>query len=188
VPSWRAGARVALALSYPLAIYFALLWFEPRVVAAVVAVLVLFRGRQRAAAYFSGMSWMSHAVMGGALALSLGAMFTNDETLLRLYPAGISVALLAVFALSLHTPPTIIERLARLRRPNLPDEAVRYTRHVTEVWCAFFAVNASIAAWSAVAASREVWALYNGLVAYVAIGALFFGERLVRRWRFPQTR
>ena len=39
----RAGARVALALGYPLAIYFALLWFEPRWVAAVVVALILLR-------------------------------------------------------------------------------------------------------------------------------------------------
>jgi uncharacterized membrane protein len=188
VAFWRAGARVALALGYPVAIYCALLWFEPRVIAAVLVVALLLRRPRLTLAFVSGFSWISHAVIVAALGLSIGAALANDERLLRLYPAGVSIALLAVFALSLYSPPTVIERLARLKRPQLPDEAVRYTRHVTEVWCGFFALNAAIAVWSAVAASREIWALYNGVLAYVAMSVLFFGERVVRRLRFPATR
>lgn len=189
VAFWRAGARVALALGYPIVIYGALLWFEPRIIAAVVVVLLVLRRPRLTLAFVSGFSWISHAVIVAAIGLSLGAALANDETLLRLYPAGISLALLAVFALSLQSPPTVIERLARLRRgvAELPPDAVRYTRHVTEVWCAFFALNAAIAAWSAVAASREVWALYNGFLAYVAMVMLIFVERLVRRVRFPAS-
>ncbi|HUQ25676.1 MAG TPA: hypothetical protein VM140_08400 [Burkholderiales bacterium] len=185
---WRAGARVALALGYPIAIYFALVWFEPRWVAAAVVALILLRWRGRALGMFAGLSWLSHAVIAGSLALSLGALLANDETLLRLYPAGISIALLALFAISLRTPPPMVERIARLSHPDLPAEAVRYTRHVTEVWCAFFAVNAAISVWSALAASREVWALYNGFVVYLAMGTLFAGEWLLRRHLFPHAR
>ena len=187
---WRAGARVALALGYPIAIYCALLWFEPRVIATALVVALLLRRPRLTLAFVSGFSWVSHAVIGAAFALAVAAALVNDEMLLRLYPAGVSIALLAVFALSLRSPPTVIERLARLGRgvAELPPDAVRYTRHVTEVWCAFFALNAAIAVWSAVAASREVWALYNGFLAYVAMSVLFFGERVVRRVRFPATR
>ena len=188
VQFWRAGARVALALGYPLAIYFALLWFEPRWVAAAVLALILLRWRDRALGMFAGLSWLSHAVIACSLALSLGAAFANDETLLRLYPAGINLAMLALFGISLHTPPSIAERMARLRRPDLPEAAVSYCRHVTEVWCVFFAVNATISIWSAVAASREVWALYNGFLVYLAMGVLFGGEWLLRRHLFPHAR
>ena len=190
VSYWRAGARVALALGYPIAIYCALLWFEPRVIAIALVVALLLRRPRLTLAFVSGFSWVSHAVIGAAFALAVAAALVNDEMLLRLYPAGVSIALLAVFALSLRSPPTVIERLARLGRgvAELPPDAVRYTRHVTEVWCAFFALNAAIAVWSAVAASREVWALYNGFLAYVAMSVLFFGERVVRRVRFPATR
>ena len=45
----------------------------------------------------------------------------------------------------------------------------------------FFILNGSIAAWSALFASREVWAIYNGGVAYLLMGALFAGEWLFRR-------
>jgi len=188
VASWRAGARLALALGYPIAIYGALLWLEPRWVAAIVVALILLRWRGRALRMFAGLSWLSHAVIAGSLALSLGALLANDETLLRLYPAGISLALLALFGLSLRTPPTMVERIARLSHPDLPADAVRYTRHVTEVWCGFFALNAAISVWSAVAASREVWAVYNGFIAYLAMGTLFVGEWLLRRHLFPHAR
>lgn len=187
---WRASARIALVLGYPILIYCALLWFEPRVIAAALIVALLLRRPRLTLAFVSGFSWISHAVIGAAIALAVAATIANDEMLLRLYPAGISIALLAVFALSLRTPPTVIERLAQLGRgvAELPPDAVRYTRLVTEIWCAFFALNAAIAVWSAVAASREVWALYNGFVAYLLMCVLFFGERVVRRLRFPATR
>ena len=188
MPSWRGGARLALALGYPIGIYCALLWFEPRWVAVAVVALILARWRGRALRMFAGLSWLSHAVIAGSLALSVGAALANDETLLRLYPAGISLALLALFALSLRTPPSLVERMARLSHPDLPEDAVRYCRHVTEVWCGFFALNAAISIWSAVAASREVWALYNGFIVYLVMGSLFGGEWLLRRHLFPHAR
>ena len=188
MPSWRAGARLALALGYPIGIYCALLWFEPRWVAVAVVGLILARWRGRALRMFAGLSWLSHAVIAGSLALSIGAALANDETLLRLYPAGISLALLALFGISLRQPPSMVERFARLSNPQLPDEAVSYCRHVTEVWCAYFAVNTAISVWTAVGASREVWAIYNGFIVYLAMGALFLGEWLLRRHLFPHAR
>ncbi len=65
---------------------------------------------------------------------------------------------------------------------------MRYTRQVTGVWCGFFVVNAAIAVWTAVSASREIWALYNGFIAYIAMGTLFAGEWLLRRRLFPESR
>ena len=76
--------------------------------------------------------------------------------------------------------PTVIERIARLTDPALPDEAIPYVTGVTRVWCAFFVVNGAIALWTALAASDATWALYNGAISYVLIGALLLGERLVR--------
>ena len=64
--------------------------------------------------------------------------------------------------------------------PDLPEAGVRYTRTVTWVWCGFFAVNAGIALWTALATSLETWALYNGLISYGLMGLLLGGELLVR--------
>jgi uncharacterized membrane protein len=46
----------------------------------------------------------------------------------------------------------------------------------------FLLCNGAIALYTALVSSREVWALYNGLIAYGLMGAMFAGEWLVRRW------
>ena len=116
--------------------------------------------------------------------LATATLLVNDERLLLLWPVGINLGLLLLFGASLLKPPTMIERFARLLHPDLPAEGVRYTRRVTQVWCAFFIVNGSIAAYTALATSREAWVLYNGLIAYLLVAALFCGEWLVRRRLF----
>jgi uncharacterized membrane protein len=45
----------------------------------------------------------------------------------------------------------------------------------------FLGINGALAVYTAFYASREIWALYNGFVAYLLMGALFAGEWLVRR-------
>jgi uncharacterized membrane protein len=92
----------------------------------------------------------------------------------------VNLALLSSFAYSLMHPPSAIERLARLRHPDLSEQAVAYTRKVTKVWCAFFVINAGIAFITAAWASPETWALYNGVIAYILMGCLFGIEYLVR--------
>lgn len=99
----------------------------------------------------------------------------------RAYPVAISLAMAAVFAASLRYPPTIVERIARFSEPNLPPEGIIYTRQVTRIWVAFLLANATISLWTAVWGSLDQWTLWNGLLSYLAMGALFCGEYLVRR-------
>jgi uncharacterized membrane protein len=79
------------------------------------------------------------------------------------------------------SPPSIVERLARVREPDLPAAAIGYTRRVTQVWCVFFVINGSIALATALWASEAVWSLYTSVIAYILMGTLFGGEYLVRR-------
>lgn len=183
-----AVGRGALILLYPAAVYVALEWIEPRIIALVLIALLLVRQRRQTVQLLGGLSLVSRAILGALLLLCAGAAAVNDETLLRLYPGAINLGMLALFALSLRHPPSMIERFARLRHPDLPEAGVHYTRQVTQVWCGFFFVNALVAAWTAVAVSREAWALYNGLIAYVLMGTLFAGEWLVRQRLFPEAR
>jgi uncharacterized membrane protein len=64
--------------------------------------------------------------------------------------------------------------------PDLPEEGVRYTRTVTQVWVGFFALNGAIALWTVLQAGWDAWLIYNGAIAYAAAGLLFAGEYLVR--------
>jgi uncharacterized membrane protein len=113
--------------------------------------------------------------------LALWALLGRDALPVRLYPVLVNAGLLVSFGFTLIRPPSMIERFARLQEPELPPRAVRYTRRVTQVWCAFFAANGSAALVTALWMSERAWALYNGFIAYVLIGALFGIEWLVRQ-------
>lgn len=170
-----------LWLLYPMVIYFGLQFFQPRYVALLLGLGLLLRRRRAAGQLLRELSHVDRAVLVALLTLAGVTALTNSETLLRLYPAAVSLGMLLLFGLSLKYPPSIVERFARLDEPALPPDGVRYTRRVTQVWCVFFVINGCIAGVTAVAASRDAWALYNGLIAYVLMGLLFGAEWLVRR-------
>jgi uncharacterized membrane protein len=100
---------------------------------------------------------------------------------LKLYPVAVSAVLFAYFFRSLFAPQTVVERMARLRNPELGPEGVSYTRKVTKIWCVFFVLNGALALGLALWGSDRAWALYTGLIAYILMGMLFAGEWLVRR-------
>jgi len=170
----RSAFVSVLMLAYPLLVYAGLARFEPRVLALLLAFVALLR-----ALVTRELVWLWAAVGGCALAAIASA--TNDATALKLYPVLVNAALLTLFGATLLRPPSMVERLARLREPALPDAAIPYTRRVTQVWCGFFIGNGAIALYTALFSSAAQWALYNGLIAYVLMGALFSGEWLLRR-------
>jgi uncharacterized membrane protein len=92
----------------------------------------------------------------------------------------VNLVMLGLFSWTLLSPPSLIERLARLKEPDLPPSGVHYTRRVTQVWCGFFVLNGSIAAYTALYSSLATWTLYNGLISYLLMGLLFGGEFLLR--------
>lgn len=160
-------------LLYPLAIYFGIGRFEPRWLALLLLAMALLRLALRREPV-----WLAAA--GGAAVLVAASMLANHGLPLKLYPVLVNAALLVLFATSLRHPPSAIERLARLREPDLPPSAIAYTRRVTAVWCGFFVLNGGLALLTAVYMSDAAWALYNGLIAYVLMGLLFAAEWLVR--------
>ncbi|HEZ0802099.1 TPA: hypothetical protein ACFP4U_000480 [Neisseria lactamica] len=97
------------------------------------------------------------------------------------YPVLVNLMMLAVFGGSLFAGQTVIEKLARLQQPDLPEKAVRYTRRVTQVWCVFFIINGTLAALLARLGRYDWWAVYTGVIAYVLMGMLFAGEWLYRK-------
>lgn len=172
-------AIAALLVMYPLAIYFGLQFFPPRLLGALLAALLILRAwfarRQLRA---TGAQLYPVVALGGLCAVA--AMIFNSVEGLRLLPVAINAACLAVFAFTLRRPPSMIERFARLVHPDLDARGVRYTRRVTQVWCLFFIGNGAMALYTALAGSTAQWALYNGLVSYVLMGLLFGIEYLVR--------
>lgn len=173
-PRFATALLAVVTFAYPFLVYAALGRVEPRWLALLLLALALLRAWARRSAV-----WLAAA--GATALLAAAAALGNQLLPLKLYPALVNAALLLVFGASLLRPPTVVERLARLREPQLPPAAVAYTRRVTQLWCAFFVVNGALAFATARWASDAVWALYNGLIAYLAIGALFAAEWCWRR-------
>lgn len=166
---------LALAtLAYPLAVYLGFGRIEPFWLGLALLVLMLLRAWAA-----RDVVWLFAGV--GAALLGLLGLLGNSWLPLKLYPVVVNAVMLAVFAASVMRPPTVIERIARLREPALAPEGVVYTRKVTLVWCVFFVVNGVLALVTALWSSNETWLLYNGLVCYLLMGLLFAGEWLVRR-------
>lgn len=165
----------ALTLLYPFLVHFAHDRIEPRWLAMILLAIGLMR---LPAALKNPVHWFAVITPGLLAVLTWTA---NGSLPVKLYPVLVNAGLLLLFGWSLITPPTMIERLARLQEPDLPPHAVAYTRKVTQVWVVFFVVNGSIALFTAVWASQAVWTLYNGVIAYVLIALLFGIEWLVRQ-------
>lgn len=170
----RNGVLGALTLAYPFAVYWGLGRFEPRWIGLALLGLAL----ARLAAARQPM-WRAAALLTVLLAAFTG--LANAALPLKLYPVIVSAGMCAVFGWSLAYPPTVIERIARIAKPQLNAEGVAYTRKVTWVWVAFFVVNAALSVGTALWGSDATWALYNGLLSYALMGALFAGEWLVRQ-------
>jgi len=173
-PPLLAAVLLVVSVAYPVVVYLALGHVSPRWIALLLVALALARAWVTRESF-----WLGAAALAAVLAV---ASFLGDRwEPLKLYPALVNLVMFGLFALSLWRGPTVVERLARLRETNFPPAAVAYTRRVTQVWCGFFVVNGLIAVATALWASAAVWALYNGLLSYAAMGLLMGGEWLVRR-------
>jgi uncharacterized membrane protein len=170
---------ICITLIYPLAVWLGHNQIEPRFLAGLLVLIGLTR------LHMLKISQAERWWIGGTLLLFIMAVWSNLLLPLKLYPVLVNAALLSVFAYSLIFPPSMIEHFARIREPNLPTRAIRYTRRVTQVWCIFFAANGVIALITALWASSATWTLYNGLIAYLMMGLLFAGEYVIR-WHFKR--
>ena len=179
-PTFSIAVGIVLA-AYPLLVYATMGRFGPAGAAALLAAVCIARLAFFAVRGAGGVArnGLVLVCLGGALLAAAGFWFESRSAVLY-YPVLVNVILLAVFAASLWRPPTIIERIARLREPDLPPAAVVYTRRVTIVWSIFFALNGAAALYTTLATSFEIWTLYNGFIAYLLIGALFIGELATR--------
>jgi uncharacterized membrane protein len=173
-PPLLAAALLVVSVAYPVVVYLALGHVGPRWIALLLVVLALAR-----AWVTRELFWLGAAAV--AMVLAAASFLGDFWGPLKLYPALVNGVMFGLFAMSLWRGPSVVERLARLREPDFPPAAVAYTRRVTQVWCGFFVVNGLVAAATALWASTAVWTLYNGLLSYVAMGALMGGEWLVRQ-------
>ncbi|ABV89200.1 hypothetical protein [Shewanella pealeana] len=164
-----------VVIAYPLAVYFGLHYLPAGSIAlALCAILVirLLLQQQKVKAL------MLPILVG--IGLTAGSFIAKENNWLLFYPVVINLTMLGLFGYSLKRGPSMIERLARLKEPDLPDEAIGYLNRVTLIWCGLFIFNGAMALYTALYTSIETWTLYNGLIAYLLIGSLLGGEWLYR--------
>lgn len=178
----RLGTLVAVA--YPFLVLGGLQVLEPRALVLATAAALALRGlARRRTPTREELRRLAPPALGVGALLAAGWLW-NDPRFLMLLPALVSAALLFAFARTLRGGPTMVETFARMQREHLSPARVRHCREATVVWCAFFAVNAAVCAVLGAFSPPEIWALYTGFVAYLAMGLLFAGEFVVRAARF----
>ncbi|CBL46067.1 Hypothetical protein HDN1F_24840 [gamma proteobacterium HdN1] len=198
---------VALTAAWPIAVYFSLEHITPRIWGVIL--LCLFAVRFIFQRFFHAQNTTRQSTKnatenstdstaqkpvpkassaGTSIALLLCVVFAslwmivaNSTLAILCYPVLVSAAFAALFSWSLLYPPSMIERFARLQDPQLPHEAIAYTRTVTWVWLGFFIANGSISASIAAWGTMEQWTLYNGMISYCLMGILFSIEWLIRQ-------
>lgn len=161
-------------LVYPIVVYLSIGHMPSHWLAALLLALAVARALIAQQKFW----WVTAA---GAAVLCAASMMRSDMLAIKLYPVLVNAVLLGVFAYSLWQTPSVVERLARLKEPDLPASGVRYTRRVTQVWCVFFVMNGAAAAYTAGWASDAQWALYNGAIAYGLMGCVMAVEWCVRQ-------
>ncbi len=123
---------------------------------------------------------MSKMLACTGVALCLASALFHKYQLLLYYPVLVNGVLLLLFGRSLFFGMPLVEQLARWRDPQLPPEAVTYTRNLTRIWCLFFIVNGTVALATCLYADMHLWVLWNGMVSYLLIALLIGLEWLVR--------
>ncbi len=179
---------LGLAL-YPLLVYWGLTYLSPVWIAGLLLVLCVARLLAAAGSRSVSPGGSVAIVCGGGIVLALVSAARQSAQAVMFYPALVNAALLVVFAYSIANPPTVIERIARMsEKSELSPAAIAYTRSVTVSWCVFFTLNGAAALYTASFSSMQTWTLYNGVVAYVLIGIMLVGERIVRRFAMARPR
>ncbi|QMI03527.1 hypothetical protein [Citrobacter sp. RHB25-C09] len=169
-----------LLLAWPFLIWFGLAHHSLQWLLPLMALLLLLRFRQTRR-QAGPLRVVSQVVAVAGITLCAASYLLKTHHLLLFYPVVVNTVMLAVFGGSLWSAMPIVERLARLREPDLPDAAVRYTRRVTQIWCAFFIFNGGVALFTAIRGDMAMWTAWNGMIAYLLMGLLMSGEWLVRR-------
>lgn len=169
-----------LLVCYPLIIFVSLRYGYVNL--AILSLVIIFILKLfMLPALFSQLRWFAYMLPCLGLFLAATSWLFSHYQILLYYPVMVNVALLIVFGYSLSTPPTIIERFARMQNPNLPLQAITYTRKVTIVWCIFFIVNGGIALFTCLLENLDLWTLYNGGISYLLMALLMGAEWLIRK-------
>ncbi|MDH3287963.1 MAG: hypothetical protein OEP48_09620 [Betaproteobacteria bacterium] len=175
---------IAACCSYPLLNHLGAVTQEPLWPASGIALVTW--------ALLSGRFQGAGAVFLGLLTLGLGIGLSSlfPGVLLYAPPLALNLALCAAFAGTLRPGrEPLVGRFARIERgSDLPPDLVRYTRVLTGLWAAFFALMAVVSLSLALWGSTAAWSLFTNLLNYALVVVFFALEYLYRRLRYRHYR
>ena len=172
--------RAALAIagmSYPAVVYFGRSAVSSE---AFIAAAVVIIGTRVATLTPAGARLWKRPLLIAVAAIILVAVL-SPALAVKAYPVVLSLAAALAFAVTLFSPPSLIERFARLHDPELSPAGQAYCRRVTWVWTCWLLINALIAGILGLSGHDAAWALWTGFIAYLIMGGLFAGEFVVRQ-------
>ncbi|ASY75316.1 COG4648 family protein [Pectobacterium polaris] len=177
--------NILMTLAWPFLAWFSITHPEHRWLLAVLALMFVLRFATlrdennlfENKAFKGTALWLAAA----GVVLSVASLLLRDGGWLLWYPVAVNSVMLMLFGGSLYRGMPLVERLARLQEPELPAQAIAYTRRVTKVWCWFFIFNGSIAVLTCLVGNLHWWTLWNGVISYVLMGLLMGGEWLIRQ-------
>lgn len=177
-----------LTLAYPLVVWQL---FATPSAAPYFAALLMMMGAVRLLLWWAGLSrsrffppWLSLSLAMVMLGLGAWVLWFGQVTVFQLYPLLVSGLFLLVFAMSLFSSQSLIERFASAYEGQLSARKRRYLRRVTQCWCGFFVLNMALSAYTWLVMTPTAWAWYNGVISYVLMAMMFAGEYLYRRLIF----
>ena len=122
--------------------------------------------------------------LGLVLLLALASVVARRSSWVLLAPVLINLSLALSFGLTLRAGPPMIERFARLQKPDLSTAEVQWCRGWTLVWLGYFLFNVVTVSTLAFWAPLSWWVVYTGGLAYALMGVLFATEMVGRQLRF----
>lgn len=167
-----------LTVCYPLLVYWGLSNFDVSLLAIAAIIIVVAQFGLRSLQNSKNFKLFLPLTISLVITYTMAYLLKNSLYML-FTPVFINANFFIIFTLSIITPPSMVERFARIRYKDLPPDAVPYCRKVTFIWMTFFVINGGIALWT-IYQDFKVWAFYNGVVAYVLMGLLFAGEFIYR--------
>lgn len=174
---WVIGLLVGLAtIIYPFFIYYGLSEYGPSVFALILFVLMVIRVVVKGS-YQEPSQWLQLLIIG---IFCCAIILFKSDVLLRFYPVIMSLGFSLLFAISLTSKTTLVERFAKMAGQDYPQQALGYMRSLTKVWAIILFFNAMIAAYTACCASLKSWTLYNGFLAYFLLGGFVLFEYIFR--------
>lgn len=168
------AATTILGLLYPFLVLIGLRFLPPIALVGLLVALVVVR-------LLLGRRGPTELILAAATALVVVLVLIAPTLAVQFYPVLVSLGFAILFAATFWNPPVMIERFARVTRPDFPDSARPWCRSWTVAWIGFFLVNAAIATWTVVYGTVAEWTLYNGLISYLLIGAMMGGEFALRQ-------